>query len=52
MVKDCLERRGRAGAARVLGISPGVVLAVAAGADVLPGSLALLRVALSRRTAA
>lgn len=49
MVKDCLGRRGPAGAARALGVSRHVVLAAAAGMDLVPGSIALLREALQRR---
>lgn len=42
-VADCLRRRGPVGAAKAIGVSKSVVLSVAAGAPVLPGSLALLR---------
>jgi hypothetical protein len=52
MVRDCLGRRGPKAAADALGVSRFVVLAVAAGTEVTPGSLALLREALRRKEAA
>jgi hypothetical protein len=47
-----MRRVGPRAAARELGMSRPALLAVCAGADVLPGTLALLREAIARRTAA
>lgn len=47
-----VDERGPTGAARALAVSRSVVLAVVAGADVLPGTLALLREAVSATEAA
>jgi hypothetical protein len=49
LVRECVARRGVPGAVRALGVSRGVLLAIAAGAPVLSGSLALLREAQRRR---
>ncbi len=48
LVRRTVDLRGVSGAARVLGVSRTVVLAVEAGHDVLPGSIALLRLAYQR----
>jgi hypothetical protein len=48
LVRRTVELRGVAGAARALGVSRTVVLAVMANHPVLPGSLALLREAFRR----
>jgi len=45
MVRDCIKRRGPKGAATALGVSRTALLAVAAGYQALPGTLALLRAA-------
>lgn len=43
MVMECQRRRGTQGAARAIGVSRPVVLAVMAGTGVTSGSLALIR---------
>ena len=48
MVRELIALNGPTGASRDLGVSRSVVLAVAAGSGVLPGSLALLREAHER----
>ena len=52
MVRDCVSRRGRRGASRVLGLSVTTLAAVLAGFPVMPGTLALLREAARRKEAA
>ena len=52
IARDLLEAQGTGGAAAELGVSKAVVLRVAAGAGVLPDSLALLREAVRRRVMA
>ena len=49
MCRDCIKRRGIAGAVRALGVSRGVLLAAAGGLPVLRGSLALLELARQRQ---
>lgn len=50
--RTLMRQHGPRGAAAALGVSRSALLAVCAGADVLPGTLALLREAASRRGAA
>jgi hypothetical protein len=47
-----MRMRGPRGAAKALGVSRSALLAVCAGADVLAGTLALLREAIARKKAA
>ena len=50
-VTALVRQRGPAAASRVLGISRHAVVAVAAGLDVMPGTLSLLREAIRREAA-
>jgi hypothetical protein len=51
-VRRVVDAQGPTGASRTIGVSRSVVLAVVAGADVLPGTLALLTQAKHRVTEA
>lgn len=50
--RELMEAHGVATAARELGLSTSALLRVVAGADVMPGTLSLIREALNRRVTA
>lgn len=50
LVRDCVQRRGRQGAARALGIHSATLTSIMAGLPVMPGTLSLLRDAARRRS--
>lgn len=51
LVRDCLQRRGRQGAARAIGISASTLTSIVAGLDAMPGTIALLQQYARRRQA-
>jgi hypothetical protein len=52
MLRDCVQRRGANGAAKLYGISRQTVAGVLGGLPVTNGTIAILRLAFQRREAA